>query len=101
RDHPDLERLHHGRLDPRRRVPVDPVVEGEALPDVAEAPARRGERAEDHEPDRQQQVAEREECVRRQQVTPDPAHHPVSLSVPTMRAYTSSPATIQATTRNA
>ena len=56
------ERARSGARSPRSReardgVPVDPVVEREALPDVVEAARRVVEREDDHDRDRQQQVA--------------------------------------------
>ena len=87
RDDPDLERGDDRVLDPRDRVPVDPVVEREPFPDVVVAPGRRVEREQDHDRDREHQVAEREERVGREDVATDPAHRqPVSLSVPTTLA---------------
>ena len=84
RDDADLERGDDGVLDPRDRVPVEPVVEREPFPDVVVTPARRVEREQDHDRDREHQVTEREERVGREDVATDPAHRqPVSLSVPT------------------
>ena len=85
----DLDGLDHGRPDAEDRVPVDPVVEGEALPDVVEAALRRVEREEDDDSDRQHEVRDGEERVHGQRVPlrqPPRGAHPVSFSGPTTRA---------------
>ena len=59
RDRRDLDGEHHRVREAGHSVPVDPVVEGEALPRVVEAPRRVVERERDHNRDREQQVDER------------------------------------------
>ena len=67
----DLERRDDGVLDPEHRVPVEPVVEREPLPDVVEAALGRVEREEDHDRDREHQVDADEHRVDGQRVVLD------------------------------
>jgi hypothetical protein len=85
RDQTDLEREHDRVADPGHRVPVPPVVEGEAVPGVVEAACRVVEREGDHDRDRQQQVREGEEGVRAEQVAADEGHQTPIRSVPRAR----------------
>ena len=94
---------------PSTEFQFDPVVERELLPDVVEAARRGVEGEEDHDSDREHQVADDEKRVDRQRMVlrerPDALSHarvatevgvtatvahPVSRSEPTIRAYTRS-----------
>ena len=64
---------------------VRPVREREALPGEVEAAGGVVERERDHDRDRQEQVQQRERRVERERLSAEPPH-PVSRSVPRMRA---------------
>jgi hypothetical protein len=114
-DRGDLERLLDRVPQTWNAVPVPPVLPCEALPRVVEASGRIVERERDHDRDRQQEIDEREQRVHRQQVVPDAVEdacasdgtcgrvrrHPVSLSVPSARAYAKTPTRIAAISTNA
>ena len=104
REQADLERRDDRVLDAEHGVPVGPVVERELLPDVVEAARGLVEREEDHDGDREHQVADDEQRVDGQRVAlherpgtgretapgawrrVGDGRHPVSLSDPTIRA---------------
>ena len=78
----DLDRLDQGLAQPEHRVPLDPVVERELLPDVVEATGGLVEREQDDDRDRKHQVGHDEDRVHGEQMSLDESHQPVELLRP-------------------